>query len=364
MDARRADATYAGSSRRAASSPCTWEPVARRPMASPGPVTEVVHAAGDRTSRRCWPVSRSAWRRSRGGYGDALAAPRRRDDRRGRQAAAAAARGPRRRRRGRRRRRCAPASPSSSSTARRSCTTTCSTPPRCAAARRPSWPPAGARWRSPPATCSSRAPSPCCAEGRRPEAVRVLSDASAPWPAASCCSAPTRWDATVTVERYLLRCELKTARLFEAACRLGAMEAGANGRAPLGAFGRRIGLAFQILDDVLDVSGPGRAHRQAPRHRPARRHRHAAAHPRPRARPRARGARPALGDHARAGRGRLRPDRRDGRAGRGRARRRWSMVRGREGRAARAGCRPASAARWSSSPTASSRATPGAPGAA
>ena len=53
----------------------------------------------------------------------------------------------------------------------------------------------------------------------------------------------------------------------------------------LGEFGERIGLAFQLLDDVLDVSGPGRADRQAPRHRPARRHGHAAADPRARARP-------------------------------------------------------------------------------
>jgi geranylgeranyl pyrophosphate synthase len=57
----------------------------------------------------------------------------------------------------------------------------------------------------------------------------------------------------------LRRCELKTAALFEAACRLGALAA--SGRSPrlaagLGAFARHIGLAFQMLDDVLDVSGP------------------------------------------------------------------------------------------------------------
>jgi geranylgeranyl pyrophosphate synthase len=56
-------------------------------------------------------------------------------------------------------------------------------------------------------------------------------------------------------ERYLHRCDLKTARLFEAACRLGALESGGDADV-LGAFGRRIGLAFQLLDDVLDVSGP------------------------------------------------------------------------------------------------------------
>jgi geranylgeranyl pyrophosphate synthase len=59
----------------------------------------------------------------------------------------------------------------------------------------------------------------------------------------------------VSLERYLRRCELKTARLFEAACRLGALE-GSGAPEELGAFGRRIGLAFQLLDDVLDVSGP------------------------------------------------------------------------------------------------------------
>jgi geranylgeranyl pyrophosphate synthase len=63
----------------------------------------------------------------------------------------------------------------------------------------------------------------------------------------------------VAVGRYLKRCELKTAALFEAACRLGALTAveGSNSLADaLGAFARRIGLAFQMLDDVLDVSGP------------------------------------------------------------------------------------------------------------
>jgi geranylgeranyl pyrophosphate synthase len=63
----------------------------------------------------------------------------------------------------------------------------------------------------------------------------------------------------VAVERYLRRCELKTAALFEAACRLGALTAaGASATLAdaLGAFARRIGLAFQMLDDVLDVSGP------------------------------------------------------------------------------------------------------------
>ncbi len=55
--------------------------------------------------------------------------------------------------------------------------------------------------------------------------------------------------------RYLERCRLKTAVLFRAACELGALEADTDPDT-LGAFGERIGLAFQLLDDVLDVSGP------------------------------------------------------------------------------------------------------------
>jgi geranylgeranyl pyrophosphate synthase len=89
----------------------------------------------------------------------------------------------------------------------------------------------------------------------RPDEVRALSDATSALAAGELMQRADAWDATVLVGRYMQRCELKTARLFEAACRLGAIEAGAEPDA-LGDFGRRIGLAFQILDDVLDVSGP------------------------------------------------------------------------------------------------------------
>ncbi len=64
------------------------------------------------------------------------------------------------------------------------------------------------------------------------------------------------YDATISEERYLDRCRLKTARLFEAACRVGRLSSGAPGTDDLAGFGREIGLAFQLLDDVLDVSGP------------------------------------------------------------------------------------------------------------
>jgi geranylgeranyl pyrophosphate synthase len=58
------------------------------------------------------------------------------------------------------------------------------------------------------------------------------------------------FDLSVSEERYLERCRLKTAKLFECACLLG------HDDKRLGAFGAEIGLAFQLLDDVLDVAGP------------------------------------------------------------------------------------------------------------
>jgi geranylgeranyl pyrophosphate synthase len=101
----------------------------------------------------------------------------------------------------------------------------------------------------------SRAFAELARNGRADE-IRVLSDASSALAAGELLQREDAWDASVPVARYLERCELKTARLFEAACRLGALEAGTGLADALGTFGRRVGLAFQLLDDVLDVSGP------------------------------------------------------------------------------------------------------------
>ncbi len=91
-----------------------------------------------------------------------------------------------------------------------------------------------------------------------PAQVRELSRAGSALAEGELRQRADAWDVTVPVQRYLHRCELKTARLFEAACALGALEA--TGDAQLAdrliAFGRSVGLAFQLLDDVLDVSGP------------------------------------------------------------------------------------------------------------
>jgi geranylgeranyl pyrophosphate synthase len=89
--------------------------------------------------------------------------------------------------------------------------------------------------------------------------LRALSDASSALAEGELLQREDAYAAQVEVARYLHRCELKTAALFEAACRLGALLAVNGSRTlaeELGAFARRIGLAFQLLDDVLDVSGP------------------------------------------------------------------------------------------------------------
>jgi geranylgeranyl pyrophosphate synthase len=88
--------------------------------------------------------------------------------------------------------------------------------------------------------------------------LRALSDASSALVAGELLQREDAYRSDVTVERYLLRCELKTGRLFEAACRLGVLAAGGDVELAdaIGAYGGRIGLAFQILDDVLDVTGP------------------------------------------------------------------------------------------------------------
>lgn len=63
-------------------------------------------------------------------------------------------------------------------------------------------------------------------------------------------------DADITDEAYLKVIHYKTAKLFEAATRLGAIVSGASAQdeAALAEYGMRLGTAFQLIDDVLDFS--------------------------------------------------------------------------------------------------------------
>jgi octaprenyl-diphosphate synthase len=64
-------------------------------------------------------------------------------------------------------------------------------------------------------------------------------------------------DADITEDAYFRVVRYKTAKLFEAACRVGAMLAGASDASAecYAQYGMHLGVAFQLIDDVLDYSG-------------------------------------------------------------------------------------------------------------
>ncbi|MGB7587177.1 MAG: polyprenyl synthetase family protein [Solirubrobacterales bacterium] len=107
------------------------------------------------------------------------------------------------------------------------------------------------------------------ADGR---AIDLLSEASVALARGELAQRQDAFDTGIAEERYLERCRLKTAALFSCACLLGlsAIENARPARSDAGprpgdetdesvalrSFGMEVGLAFQLLDDVLDVSGP------------------------------------------------------------------------------------------------------------
>jgi geranylgeranyl pyrophosphate synthase len=100
----------------------------------------------------------------------------------------------------------------------------------------------------------SRAFAELTAPGAEPQ-VEALARASVALARGELAQRLDAFDVTVGADRYLERCRLKTAALFECACVIG-RERPAAEREALAGFGRQIGLAFQLLDDVLDVTGP------------------------------------------------------------------------------------------------------------
>jgi geranylgeranyl pyrophosphate synthase len=84
------------------------------------------------------------------------------------------------------------------------------------------------------------------AETGDPNAVRVLADASLALARGEAMQRRQRHDPDTSVDDYLERCALKTGALFAAACVLG----GGSEE-----YGRLLGIAFQIADDVLDCTG-------------------------------------------------------------------------------------------------------------
>jgi geranylgeranyl pyrophosphate synthase len=79
-------------------------------------------------------------------------------------------------------------------------------------------------------------------------AVQILADAALCLVRGETMQRRQRHEAGTSVDAYLERCALKTAKLFEAACVLGGGES-------LREFGANLGIVFQIVDDILDCTG-------------------------------------------------------------------------------------------------------------
>ena len=79
-------------------------------------------------------------------------------------------------------------------------------------------------------------------------AVQILADSALGMVRGETIQRRQRYDADTSVDAYLERCALKTAKLFEAACVLGGGES-------LREFGANLGIVFQIVDDILDCTG-------------------------------------------------------------------------------------------------------------
>ena len=86
--------------------------------------------------------------------------------------------------------------------------------------------------------------------------LKILSDASAIISEGEVHQLLTANDTSTTDADYLQVIESKTAALFAAACRVGAVvaERGTEEEDALGRFGQGLGIAFQLVDDVLDYS--------------------------------------------------------------------------------------------------------------
>ena len=89
-----------------------------------------------------------------------------------------------------------------------------------------------------------------------PEAVTILAGAVMEICAGEVAQQAIRYRYSTTVDEYMRRIEAKTAALLAACCGIGALLGGLDQdkRSALRAYGRSLGLAFQIADDVLDYT--------------------------------------------------------------------------------------------------------------
>lgn len=89
-----------------------------------------------------------------------------------------------------------------------------------------------------------------------PEVARILAEVSVEMCQGEIQQIKCSFDVEQNLKQYYYRIKRKTALLISACCRLGALVSGAPRREvwALGAYGHSLGMAFQIVDDVLDLT--------------------------------------------------------------------------------------------------------------
>jgi geranylgeranyl diphosphate synthase type II len=109
--------------------------------------------------------------------------------------------------------------------------------------------------------CFLQAPSACL-----PKVFRVFNKAAIEVCVGQQLDIDFEKTAIITQEEYLRMIELKTAVLLAASARIGAIIGGADDKNAdmLYEFGRNIGLAFQIQDDLLDIYGDAKVFGKVP----------------------------------------------------------------------------------------------------
>lgn len=85
-------------------------------------------------------------------------------------------------------------------------------------------------------------------------ALRVITDASDEMTRGELTMLTRGEKLSISEDDYERWIEAKTASLFRAACELGALAGAPEYRAPLARYGLKLGMAFQIADDVLDYT--------------------------------------------------------------------------------------------------------------
>lgn len=88
------------------------------------------------------------------------------------------------------------------------------------------------------------------------EVIKLISKVIADFANGEISQAGALFDTSVTTAAYLDKSYYKTASLIAAACRSEAVFSGCNEalKADMFEYGRRLGLAFQVVDDVLDFT--------------------------------------------------------------------------------------------------------------